>query len=129
VSIPIGAGVYTCFESVTCAAIAFTCGILIDLDHIFDFLVNHSIKNYRSFFEIMYACRLDKVYLFLHSYELIAALWVAVIGFEAGPLWSAAAIGFTQHLLFDQFTNPVKPWTYFLIVRIFHGFRKNELIV
>ena len=44
------------------------------------------------------------------------------------PLIVAAVIGFTQHLLFDQITNPVKPLAYFLTYRAKHSFSTQCLL-
>ena len=72
--------------------------------------------------------RFKKLYLLAHSYELIAALWLAIWVFSLSNAWKALAIGITQHLVFDQITNPINRFGYFLTYRIMKGFRK-ELIL
>lgn len=71
---------------------------------------------------------LNKIYLVLHSYEFIMLFWIAIYFFSLSNTWKAVAIGFTQHLIFDQIINPVTPLAYFLTYRIIRGFRKNAII-
>ena len=68
------------------------------------------------------------MYLVLHSYELIMAFWIAIWIFSLGDLWIAAATGFTQHLLGDQVTNPVKVMAYFYTYRMARGFRTDRIV-
>ncbi len=72
--------------------------------------------------------RLEKMYLILHSYELIALLWIAIFVFSLPKIWTAAAIGMTQHLLLDSFTNPLTSLAYFMTFRIYKGFRLKSII-
>ena len=71
---------------------------------------------------------LKKLYLVLHSYEFIAILWIAIYLFSLSNIWKAAAIGFTQHIIFDQLVNPIVPFGYFLTYRMIKGFSKKALI-
>lgn len=122
--------VWAHFKSLGCAAISFLCGVFIDADHFFDYYSNHrtitfKIKDiYNAFSEM----RLTKIYILLHSYELAISLWAAIYIYSLPDLWKAAAIGLTQHLLFDQITNPLNGFGYFIIYRIMKAFRKDLLI-
>ncbi len=71
---------------------------------------------------------LERIYILFHSYELIALLWIAIYAFSLSDIWKAVAIGFTQHLIFDQLTNPFNTFGYFLTYRAIKGFKKNYLI-
>ena len=44
------------------------------------------------------------------------------------PAWKAAAIGLTQHVIFDSFTNPVRWPGYFFTYRMLNGFKKELLL-
>ena len=123
VSCVISAGIGIYFRSFWCAAISFACGVLIDLDHLVDYYATHPPTLKLS--DIYDACaevRLNKLYFLLHSYELIAAQWLAIYTFSLSNAWKAAAIGLTQHIIFDQLTNPVKPLAYFLTYRVYRKF-------
>lgn len=71
---------------------------------------------------------LPRIYLVLHSYELAGCLWLFIYLFSLGNFWKAIAIGFTQHMIFDQLLNPVTPFGYFLTYRMVNGFKKAALI-
>lgn len=71
---------------------------------------------------------MKKLYLVLHSYEILIILWIII--YTAGPsvFWKAAAIGLTQHIILDQFTNPVFILSYFFTYRLLNGFDKAMII-
>jgi dolichol kinase len=125
----ISAFVWIGFRSFGCAAVSFITGIFIDLDHLVDFYSQHKFT--LKLKRIYCAClrvRFKKLYLLLHSYEIIAMLWAAICVFSLSNMWKAAAIGITQHIIFDQITNPINTFGYFFTYRVMKGFRK-ELIL
>ncbi len=114
-------GVYLVTGSVSLTAVCFVAGVLMDLDHMYDFLVSKpkSLLDLREFISGDYLKRSGKCYLFLHSYEIVIALMLL----SATELISAStglALGSTwlTHLLADQFSNSVFPWSFFLTYRI-----------
>lgn len=109
-------------------AISFLSGVLVDLDHILDFLFNHSIKKHRDFFNILYACDIKKYILFFHSYEFLIILVSCILIIPSDKYWVSFAIGFGQHLILDAFTNPIRPWGYFLAYRIYSGFERKKIL-
>ena len=119
--------VYLYFKSVSCAMISFLSGILIDIDHIFDFLLNHSIKEYRTFFKKCYELDFKKLVLLLHSYELTIILWLYVALASYNKYWLCFAIGFTQHMLLDVLFNPLGLKGYSMIFRIFNKFETKKI--
>jgi len=75
--------------------------------------------------------KLSKIYLVLHSYEIIPILFLA--GHFTG--WNELTIGMTTgfilHLVLDELTNKkkyvCKPLFYFFTYRLIKGFRKELL--
>ena len=130
--------VYILYRSIGVSLIAFVAGIFIDLDYILDYLLNyglrHAWRNWREFYSVCDEMKFEKVYLFLHSFELVILLWILVrclsyfYGARTVNLYRALAIGFTQHLLLDFFSNPVHPLAYFLWFRICNKFRKDRFL-
>jgi len=124
----IGAGVGAYYGSFECALISFIAGVAIDLDHFIDYYANHPFTlKLTRIYKILYDRNLPRLYLILHSYEIIIFLWFCIYLFSMGPLWKAAAIGLTQHLIFDSFTNPLRWPGYFFTYRLLKGFKKNLL--
>lgn len=121
--------VWSHFHSVWCAFVSFAAGTLIDLDHLIDYYANHPYTaNLKKIYVACLDMNLKKLYLVLHSYEFIILLWFAIYTFSLSDIWKAVAIGFTQHLIFDQIINPITPLGYFLTYRIIKGFSKKVLI-
>ncbi len=118
------------FNSFVAAISCFFCGVLIDLDHHLDyFLAKDEIPwRYR---DLVYFCSTDKnhkMYLWFHSYESLVLLWGAITVFNLDMLWIGAAVGFTVHVICDQFSNPLHPLVYFLTYRIKYNFSKEKLL-
>ena len=125
----ISALVWVFFKSFGCAAVSFLSGILIDLDHLIDYYANHGFTfKVKAMYGAFHNIRFKKLYVILHSYELIALLWALICLFSLSNIWKALAIGFTQHLIFDQFTNPINKPGYFLTYRISRGFKKESIV-
>jgi len=72
--------------------------------------------------------KVKRLYLVLHSYEILIALWSAIFIFSLSNFWKAIAVGLTQHMILDQITNPISRLGYFFTYRIARGFDK-ELIL
>jgi len=117
------------FRSINCAIISFASGVLIDLDHLVDYYTSHDFTfRVKSIYSACIRLDLDRLYLVLHSYELIALLWFSIYLFSLPDVWKAVAIGFTQHLIFDQITNPFNPFGYFMTYRATKGFDTKLLL-
>lgn len=102
---------------------------MIDLDHLIDYYASHPFTaNARTIYFTCLRMDLKKVYIVLHSYEIIACLWITIYVFYLGNFWKAVAIGLTQHIIFDQIVNPISAYSYFLTYRIAKGFKRNDLI-
>ena len=113
------------------AVACFFSGIFIDLDHHLDFYLEKG-KIPLRYSELLYFCEKEKtgkLYLFFHSYELLALFWLLIMFLHLGYFWSGLALGLTTHLIADQIFNPLKPLGYFLIYRIRNDFDKAKIFV
>ena len=105
----------------------FISGILTDIDHHLEYYLAKGRVPFR-YSELVDFCvneRKQKLYLFLHSYEFIIALWLCVYFFSLGGVIFGIAVGMSIHLLCDQFVNPQRFLFYFIIFRIMHGFNSD----
>lgn len=117
------------FRSFGCAALSFVSGVFIDLDHLLEYFTHYKFTF--SLKRIYCACarsRFKRLYLVIHSYELVILLWIAIYAFGLSNAWKAVAIGMTQHIIFDQLTNPLRRYGYFMTYRIAQGFRKEKIV-
>ena len=132
ISLILGAALYTYLESFSCFLWVLITGIFIDIDHYIDYAISRGMTLNPK--KISDALRCDylsfkKIILFLHSYELVIILWLAIFIFGLNSIWKCAATGFTAHLFLDQAFNPVKPLGYFLSFRIANNFEPKKIFV
>ncbi len=106
-------------------------GVLIDLDHLFDFWLNRGFSlSPRKFFEFCYYGTSKKFYDLLHGYEFIPLYaWMTTLpGFK--EIGWGLLVGYTLHLLGDQFFNThLNRWTYFFLYRLFHRFESDKIVL
>ncbi len=125
-AVSIAVGLY--FRSAACAAAAFLAGTLIDIDHLVDYYAQHPFTlRVRDIYGALADNKMKRIFILLHSYELVIILWLVIYTFSLSNIWKALAIGATQHLLFDQLTNPLNSFAYFLTFRVAKRF-ENRLI-
>lgn len=112
---------------------AFMAGIssvLIDCDHVLDYMLcNKRWGGMKHFFASCEEGRLPRLYLVLHSFELVCFLWL-LVGTGVAAAWGVGlTIGITGHLLMDWVGNRhiVKPSFYWLWFRAANRFDGNRL--
>ena len=120
---------YLVFKSLAGALVCFFSGILVDVDHYFDYVRDRGLNfNIKRFFRYTYGLQYDQLFIVFHAYEYLVPLALILIISEYNLLLVAASVGFTQHLLFDQFFNPVKPFAYFITYRLKNKCSKRSLL-
>ena len=117
-------------QSLIGTATCFFAGILIDLDHILDFLIEKKRFpfNYADLWSFCAYEKAGKLYLILHSYEFFVVWWFLVVYYHLNYFWLGLMVGMTVHMLADQISNPCKPWAYFLLCRIKCGFSREIIL-
>ena len=118
--------IYGVFRSLKLATLYFAAGIFIDLDHLIDYFLYFGLKfRLKYFFGSLYL-RSGKVYIFLHSWELLIPLWIWGLYAKQEILALAIMLGFVVHLLLDQRHRTI-PLAYFLSFRILNNFRLEKI--
>lgn len=126
----IGLASYYRYKSPPAAIASFLAGWLIDLDHIVDYVRAHGWRlNWSKFHEACHEKYSGKLYLPLHSYELLALFFVFFRGGARQPYRVGITLAVLTHLLLDQRCNPSRrPLTYFLTDRIRKRFDANLIL-
>lgn len=95
--------------------VAFATGVLIDSDHIFEY-VDWLFKGWKRYMIVPF-----------HAWEYSI---LAIIGlfFWYHPLYLAAALGHLGHVTTDHFANGGRPLTYSIIYRAYKRFSQQELM-
>lgn len=116
-------------KSAWCALASFAAGVLVDLDHFIDYYSDRGFTiKIKDMYDSFVRMEIGKLYLVLHSYELVIALWISACALSFPGIWVAVAIGMTQHIILDQMTNPLTPLSYFITYRMRKGFDRDLLI-
>jgi len=135
-SAALGGVVYIVTSSQVASVSAFLSGILIDIDHIFDFLIFSREKfSVRNFFSWCDDGRWEKISMPFHSYELYLLLVITTYYFPNNMLLGFL-FGLGLHLVLDQIWNchlrkelRLFKYFYFLSYRFYTGFHKSKLQV
>lgn len=126
--------IYAWTNSVVMAVSAFISGILIDLDHLLDFiLLSGESFSVRGFFSWCNDGRWERIILIFHSYELYLVFGTYTY-YHPHPILFGILLGTGLHLILDQAGNrrlnkvfTLSKWFYFFTFRAWGGFRKDWL--
>jgi hypothetical protein len=109
---------FAIFRSWPLTISSFVSGILIDLDHIVDYIIEYGYRfDIKKFFNFFYGEKYSKLTLILHGWEwlfvLLAASWLTAWN----HLVVGMLIGFGHHLLLDKLYNISTILSYSLLWR------------
>lgn len=126
----VGLATYHRYKHPGAAVASFLAGWLIDVDHVFDYVKAHGWQlNWFHFNEARHEHYSGKLYLPLHSYELIALFFLLFRSPAKHPYRVGITLSLLTHLLLDQKCNPSrKATTYFLAHRIRKRFEAKHLL-
>ena len=112
-------------KSIYASFICFISGVLVDLDHIIEYIMHFGWKTL-SVKSIYDASRdttkqegsrvYPRLYLLFHSSEM-AILLVVIALYVKNIYVSAVALGYLLHVSIDSFGNKLNPLTYFILNR------------
>lgn len=129
ISIIISLIIYSVFRDFKIAVANLIAGVLIDVDHIPDYMYTKG-KIYfdvKDFFNMCDELRLKKLFLVIHSYELLLSA-IVIAFFYKNAFYLGLVIGYTQHFIFDIFFNGVYIKGYSFIFRLNKNFSSPEII-
>lgn len=122
-SILVAAAYYAVTGSAPGSLLCAASGVLIDVDHFYDYLRHPGRRlDWKHFVDTHYHARLKRIVLFLHSWELLLLLWLGACFTRHALFFLPVAVGFTQHMLLDCVRNCESPLTYFILYRMAKGF-------
>jgi len=119
--------IFTITNSFTAAVACFIAGTAVDLDHIFDYYLYCERLSLDSSEISGFYQHSGKVFVVLHSYELLPVGAIVAFIFQMHVLFIGAATGFMGHMLLDTFAYEMKPQSYFLSYRMLNGFELEKL--
>lgn len=93
-----------------------------------DFLREYPVREFRKFNKVMSDVELKKLYLFLHSLDLLVLLWICILVFKLNIYWISAAVGMTQHMVIDLIGNPIDMKGYCFVYRLCRRFKRDDIL-
>jgi hypothetical protein len=127
VSVPVSLGVFYFTRSIFYFLFSLAIGVLVDIDHIFDYIAEEKKFDLKHLFIKSYLGDFKKIYLFFHAYEYVPLAIFLGYYFKNMTFAFVFVISYLIHLIFDQFSNRTKPLGYFLIYRIFVKFEMKKI--
>jgi hypothetical protein len=126
----VGCASFLVYRSPKAAFASFFAGFLIDLDHIVDYVGAHGWRfHWGRFNEAAHEKYSGKLFLPLHSFELLALFFLLFKGKQRQPYRVSISLSILTHLLLDQKCNPSRTaGTYFLAHRIRKKFNADQLL-
>lgn len=111
------------FPSREMAVASLIPGILLDVDHVPDFLWQSREKfTLRRFFDVVYRRENPRCYIALHGWEWLCLFGLLVWASGGNSLLLGLYLGWAQHMIADQLCNDAKWWSYFFFGRMIHRF-------
>ena len=119
---------WICFivtDSLIVALSAAAAGVVIDGDHFIDYLISNGRFDKQAISKLFSGDHFQesrKLYLPLHSYELLIPIWIIAFVFNLGLLSAWISVSFVTHLILDQTTYAPRALTYFAVYRAMYSF-------
>ena len=135
VSFSIGLTLWFFTKSVYAGLLCFASGVLIDGDHIVEYIIHHNWKTLTV--KMVYQAseetgrqegdyRFTRLYLLSHTIELVILLWILTIA-TRNLYILAITIGYSSHMILDCAANPMHWYSYFMFWRIRNRFDADKL--
>ncbi|UCD55009.1 MAG: hypothetical protein JSV93_05695 [Candidatus Omnitrophota bacterium] len=136
-SLTLGGLLWLFTKSVYVGSLCFASGILVDVDHVLEYIIHHGWKGL-TFKNVYRACeqtakqegkmRFKKIYIIFHTGEAVLLLW-AITVYTKNIYLLAITIGFSLHLILDCIGNSLRPFSYSVCWRAINKFDSNKLFI
>ena len=119
--------IFATYKSWEFALASLAAGIIIDIDHFFDYVMEYGLDFeldlfYRSSYEGLY----KRAYLFFHGWEWALFLAIATLASNFWEPLLGALCGYMLHMLTDQIFNQPTPFAYSLVWRWQRKFKYKD---
>lgn len=106
--------------------IAYLAGVLVDVDHLFDYFVWAGWRfDFSEFFDpSIYVRATNKAFVLLHGWEYLMILWLIAqrLKRKVAGIHLALILPYLCHLLIDQSPFTRAPLAYFFVYRLINNF-------
>ena len=127
ITFPIGVSIWLISNSIFYFVMALFLGILVDVDHILDYLIEERRFDLKHLFVKSYNHEYDRLTLCLHCYEYILVVWIICCFSGKYEFAIIFTVSYLTHMIPDQLSNNVRPFGYFFVYRAYRKFRMNDV--
>jgi len=114
---------YLRYKSLWSIVMGILGGILVDIDHLFDYFRFSGFKlNFHQIVSSSYFTDSGKVFVFFHGWEYVLLFVLSGKIFKKGFLFYPLAVALFFHLVWDQVSYTANPFAYSIIFRFLHNF-------
>ena len=104
----------------------FVSGILIDIDHVYDFIKEFGFPfKVNNFVQAVYKDEIPKLTFIFHSWELVCLMGIIAWFTHWNPWITGIVIGFAHHMVLDKLNNGERLRTYLFFWRWKRQFEFN----
>ncbi|MHA2039088.1 MAG: metal-dependent hydrolase [Promethearchaeota archaeon] len=109
---------YLIFKSWGLSIASLISGIFIDIDHIFDYFIEHRMHfEYQKFMDFFYREKHQKITLLFHAWEWLLCIGLVTVLTNFNPWITGLFVGYGHHIISDYFYSKASIKTYSLIWR------------
>jgi hypothetical protein len=127
VTAPVAAGTWYFTHSWIYVLMTVALGVLIDFDHVFDYIREEKKFNMKGLFIKSYLGDFEYFYVIFHAWEYIPLAWIIGALINNYTFSTVFSVAYISHMLPDQLVNNVKPFGYFFTYRVMKKFEMREL--
>jgi hypothetical protein len=122
-SAALAAAFYAALHSLGASLALFAAGVLIDADHVFDYYLFKRRLELRPGKLNGFYARFGRIYVPLHSYELLAPLWLLA----PQSIALGATVGFLTHIAMEHAAYKMHPLAYSALFRASRNFELGSV--
>lgn len=127
VAVPVSAGILYFTHSWFYFLMSICLGVLIDFDHVFDYIREEKKFDFKDLFIKSYRGDFIKIYLVFHCYEYIVVAWIIGFFIKNYTFPVVFTVSYFCHMIADQFANNIRPLGYFFFYRLYNGFVMKKI--
>ncbi len=127
IALPVSGGILFFTHSWLYFLMSLALGVLIDFDHVFDYIREEKKFDFKDLFIKSYKGDFVKLYLIFHCYEFIIIAWIAAFFLNNYTFAIVFTIAYLAHMIPDQFANNIRPFGYFFFYRAYKKFINKKI--
>jgi len=127
IAVPVSLGILYFTHSWFYCLMSFALGVLIDFDHVFDYIREEKRFDMKDLFIKSYKGDFIRIYLVFHCLEYVPLAWIIGALIHNYTFSIVFTVSYLCHMIADQFANNIRPLGYFFFYRAYAGFDMKKI--